>query len=143
MTSPCNVSTRTGVTFAVKFWLTTLLVAIFMGCSRPQPAEIFKLRSECANQARSFESAWRRDNGSDFRFLFFSNHYNQRRGRCFVKIFYGHPDLNVETIYDATEGIGKPPVVTSIGGNDESANESKEHLTVAAEIRDYMEEASR
>jgi hypothetical protein len=71
-----------------------------------------------------------------FRFLFFSNHYNQRRGRCFVKIFYGHPDLNVETIYDATEGIGKPPVVTSIGGNDESANESKEHLTVAAEIRD-------
>ena len=54
------------------------------------PAELFKLQAECANQARQFEADWRRDNGSDFEFLYFQNHYNQARGRCFVHIYYGN-----------------------------------------------------
>ncbi|MGD1094251.1 MAG: hypothetical protein ABSB35_19975 [Bryobacteraceae bacterium] len=121
-----------------------LLAALRLsGCSSistgPSSAEIFKLQAECANQARQFEADWRRDNGSDFVFLYFKNHYNQTHGRCLVHIYYGNPDLNMETVYDALEGVSKPPIILLIGGNDKAANKTKEHLDLAAKVRDYME----
>jgi hypothetical protein len=48
----------------------------------------------------------------------FQNHYNQTRCRCFVHIYYGNVDLNMETVYDALEGVSKPPIVLLIGGHD-------------------------
>jgi hypothetical protein len=118
-------------------------VLCLSGCSRmgieSSPAELFKLQAECASQARQFEADWRRDNGSDFVFLYFQNHYNKAQGRSFVHIYYGNSDRNMETVYDALEGVSKPPIILLIGGNDKAANESKEHLALAAKIRDYME----
>ena len=45
----------------------------------------------------------------------------------------------METVYDALEGVSKPPIILLIGGNDKAANETKEHLDLAAKVRDYME----
>ena len=128
---------------AIRQSLFLSVVVCLSACSRVDPAELFKLRAACANQARQFETDWRRDNGSDFEFLLFQNHYNQTRGRCFVHIYYGNADLNLETVYDALEGVSKSPVVLVVGGNDKAANESKEHRDLVARVRDYMEEENK
>jgi hypothetical protein len=71
------------------------LAPLFLpGCSQTNhdsSAELFKLQSECANQARQFEADWRHQNGSDFNILLFSNHYNRATGHCYVRISYGQP----------------------------------------------------
>lgn len=110
------------------------------GCSRGDSAAIFRLRAECANQARQFEASWRRENGSDFEFLIFQNHYNPTRGHCYVRIHYGNADLNMDVVYDPLEGVDRPPLVLLVGGNDKAAADSKEHLDLAARIRDYMQQ---
>jgi hypothetical protein len=113
-------------------------------CSRigsgSSSTELFKLRAECANQARQFERDWRRDNGSDFQFLVFQYHYNQIRAGCFVRIYYGNAGLNMETVYDALDSVSRQPIVLIIGPGDKASNESKEHRDLAAKIQDYMGE---
>jgi hypothetical protein len=111
------------------------------GCSRisSSSSELFKLRAECTNQAREFEADWRRKNGSDFQVVTFQNHYNQTRSSCFVHVYYGNPDNNIEAVYDALQSASKLPIVFLQRGNDKAANESKESLGLAARIRDYME----
>jgi hypothetical protein len=132
---------------AVSQSLVLLAVMCLTGCSRTDTrsssAELFKLRAECANQARQFEASWRRENGSDFEFLMFQNHYNESHSRCFVHIYYGNAGLNMETVYDALEGVSSPPIVLLVGGNDKAANETKEHLDLAAKIRAYMEDEGK
>ena len=117
-------------------------VMCLSGCSRMgvrlSSAELFKLRAECANQARQFEADWRRKNGT-FEILRFQNHYNQTHGSCFVYIYYGNPALNMEAVYDAVEDVSQLPIVFLVGGSDETANESKENRDLRARIRDYME----
>ena len=117
------------------------MALLLPACSHKKidPVELFKLRAECANQARQFETDWRRDNGSDFDILRFRNHLNQASGHCYVHIYYGNPGLNMETVYDATEGVGRPPIALLIGGN---AQPSKKDAEIAAEIGTYMEEAN-
>jgi hypothetical protein len=85
-------------------------VAILSSCWRqstadPSPAELFRLRAECANQARSFEAAWRGqyDYGG---FQTFSNHYNAKDGRCYVLVEALNSSGSHDILYDATEGIG-------------------------------------
>ena len=118
-------------------------VMCLSGCSRmgvgSSSAELFKLRAECANQARQFEADWRRKNGTDFEVLRFQNHYNQTHGRCFVHIYYGNPYYSWEEVYDAVEDVSQPPIVFLVRGSDKAANESKENRDLSARIRDYME----
>lgn len=128
----------------VKHSLILSAVMCLSGCSQmgigSSAAELFKLRAECANQARQFEADWRLKNGTDFQILMFQNHYNQTHGRCFVHIYYGNADLNMDTVYDALEGAGKRPLVFLVGGgSDKNADETKVNLALAARIRDYME----
>lgn len=124
-----------------------LAVMCLSGCSRmgvgSSSAELFKLRAECANQARQFEADWRRKNGTDFQILMFQNHYNQTHGRCFVRINYGNLDQDIEALYDAVEDVSQLPIVFLMLGSDKATNESKENRDLSARIRDYMEGAEK
>jgi len=73
---------------------------------------------DCANQAHQFETDWRRDNGSDFAFLMFRNHYNRTRANCYVHIYYGHSDLNMEVVYDALVACRGELVSMASGGGE-------------------------
>lgn len=74
----------------------------------PRPSELFRLRAECANQARQFEMDWRKQLGGNYVFSVFHNHYNEADGRCYVHISSGNDFGHHETVMDATEGIGGP-----------------------------------
>ena len=89
-------------------WLAaTLFLSACSGRLQQHPAdELFRLRAECANQARLFEKDWRAELGPDYGFSVFRNHYNERDGRCYVDILSENEFGNHETVMDATEGIG-------------------------------------
>jgi hypothetical protein len=74
------------------------------------PEELFKLRAECANQARQFETDWRRELGQEYGLSVFRYHYNEADGRCYVHIHSANDFGHHETVMDATEGIGAPEI---------------------------------
>lgn len=107
-----------------------------LGCSRISSAELFKLQAECANQARQFEEGWRLKNGSDFQILTFQNHYNPARNGCFVHVYYGNAELNMDSVYDALQSPNRMPIIFAVHG---SAKPTKDEQELDARIRDYME----
>ena len=117
-----------------------ILSALCASCSHTSPSELFRLQAKCADEARAFESQWKESNGTDFEILLFRHHYHQAQGNCYSLVYFGHPDLNFEMVYDALAGTAKPPLVTLVGGNDQKANNSEDHKKLARQVRDYMEE---
>jgi len=102
-------------------------------------SERFQLDAKCADEAREFEFAWRKDNGTDFETLLFRHHYNFSKGKCYSLVYFGHPELAFETVYDALSGTTKFPLVTVVTGNDKAANESPEHKKLQEQVAELME----
>jgi hypothetical protein len=96
------------------------------------------VEGKCADEAREFESVWRKDNGTDFETLLFRHHYNVSKGKCYSLIYFGHSDLAFETVYDALSGTTKFPLVTVVTGNDKAANESPEHKKLEKQVAELM-----
>jgi hypothetical protein len=94
----------------MRLYSVLLLAILCGGCSfiaDPSPAELFRLREECAEQGRKFEDAWHREfdwirNKNDS--LSFSYHYHARQGQCYVRVRYG----NTEYVKVATDGTDGP-----------------------------------
>ncbi|HEY6346536.1 MAG TPA: hypothetical protein VIY49_34025 [Bryobacteraceae bacterium] len=103
-------------------------------------SERFQLEAKCADEAREFETAWRKDNGTDFETLFFRHHYNFPQGKCYSLVYFGHSELAFETVYDALSGTTKFPLVTVVTGDDRAANESSEHKKLQKQIAELMED---
>ena len=103
-------------------------------------SERFQLQAKCADEAREFESQWKRDNGTDFEMMLFRHHYNFSKGKCCSLVYIGHTALTSEMVYDALAGTAKLPLVILMAGNDKAANESEDHKKIAKTIREYMEE---
>jgi hypothetical protein len=120
----------------------SLTVSVFVSvmmtaCSMHQtPAETFRLRSECANQARAFEQDWRKDNPADFAVLIFQNHYNQGTGGCYVYVFHVEHGQTFEDLYDALEGVGRRPLVSTVDGKDDSPELRKIHTLLERAINE-------
>jgi hypothetical protein len=100
----------------------------------------FQLEAKCADEAREFEAAWRRDNGTDYETLLFRHHYNLSKGKCYSLVYFGHSELAFETVYDALSGTTKFPLMTVVTGNDKKANESVEHKKLQKQVAEYMED---
>jgi hypothetical protein len=98
------------------------------------------LEAKCADEAREFESQWKKDNGTDFQVLLFRHHYKFSTGKCYSLVYFGHAELNSEMVYDALAGTTKLPLVVLMAGNDKAANESEDHKAIAKTIREYMED---
>lgn len=48
----------------------------------------------------------------------------------------------MDTVYDAPQGVGKPPLLMVVGGNNKTANETKIHKDTLAKIHSLMEDES-
>ncbi len=108
--------------------------------TRLSVSDKFQLEAKCADEAREFESQWKKDNGTDFETMLFRHHYNFSKGKCYSLVYVGHTGLNSEMVYDALAGTTKLPLVILMGGNDKIANESDDHKKIAKTIREYMED---
>jgi hypothetical protein len=104
-------------------------------------SERFQLEVKCADEAREFESQWKKDNGTDFEMMLFRHHYNLLKGKCYSLVYVGtNTGLTSEMVYDALAGVTKMPLVILMAGNDKAANESEDHKKIAKTIREYMED---
>jgi hypothetical protein len=97
----------------------TIAALALAGCDKLTTSSIsasqrFQLEAKCADEAREFEAAWRRDNGTDFETLLFRHHYNLSKGKCYSLVYFGHPELAFETVYDALSGTTNLPIVTVV-----------------------------
>jgi hypothetical protein len=115
------------------------------GCGRVSnlsmsASERFQLQAKCADEAREFESQWKKDNGTDFEILMFRRHYSIANGKCYSFVFFGNPGMTFQTVYDALSGKTKSPLVTVVNGADKQTNDSADNKKPQQTIRDYMEE---
>ena len=110
-----------------------------LGSLSMSASERFQLEAKCADEAREFESQWKKDNGTDFQMMLFRHHYNFPKGKCYSLVYVGHTDLTSEMVYDALAGTTKLPLAILMGGNDKAANDSEDHKKIAQNIREYME----
>jgi hypothetical protein len=98
------------------------------------------LEAKCADEARAFESQWKKDNGTDFEMMLLRHHYNPSKGKCYSLVYVGNnAGLTSEMVYDALAGTTKLPLVILMAGNDKASNESEDHKRIAKTIREYME----
>jgi hypothetical protein len=101
---------------------------LVLACCTPRktslsPEDVFRLDSQCADRAKSFERDWLAKYRADYGYSTFRNHYNRKLGRCLIDI---NPVNDVgwhETVLDATAGIDAPAVAfRSIRNGDSSTN---------------------
>ena len=86
------------------------LLTFLTGCSgiSRDSGELFRVKAECANQARQFKSEWLQFAGPDYRHSLVRNHYNVKDAKCYVEV---HTNLDsdgmshFEVVHDATKGL--------------------------------------
>ena len=104
------------------------------GCDRisslsVSASERFQLQAKCADEAREFESQWKKDNGTDFTVLMFRRHYDLAKGKCYSYVYFGNdPSQMWSAVYDALSGKTNLPLVLVIGVEEKHPQA----------IRDYM-----
>jgi hypothetical protein len=136
----------TGITIrtmqGVPILLTAVASVVVCSCDRlpGSASERFQLQAKCADEAREFESQWKKDNGTDFEMMLFRHHYNFSKGKCYSLVYVGHAALTSEMVYDALAGTTKLPLVILMAGNDKADNENDEHKKLVTTIREYMED---